>query len=42
MEIVLAREDAEVYLHALQTMTIQFQLCERGLVIFEYSIIVQK
>jgi hypothetical protein len=28
--IVLAREDAEVHLHALQTMTEQFQLCEWG------------
>jgi hypothetical protein len=28
--IVLASEDAEVYLHALQTMTEQFQLCEWG------------
>jgi hypothetical protein len=26
--IVLAREDAEVNRHALQTMTEQFQLCE--------------
>jgi hypothetical protein len=26
--IVLAREDAEVHLHALQTMTEQIQLCE--------------
>jgi hypothetical protein len=25
--IVLAREDVEVHLHALQTMTEQFQLC---------------
>jgi hypothetical protein len=30
MEIVLARENAEVHLHALQTMTKQFQLCEWG------------
>jgi hypothetical protein len=28
--IVLAREDAEVHLHALQMMTEQFQLCEWG------------
>jgi hypothetical protein len=28
--IVLAREDDEVHLHALQTMTEQFKLCERG------------
>jgi hypothetical protein len=28
--IVLAREDAEVHLHALQTMTEQFQMCEWG------------
>jgi hypothetical protein len=28
--IVLAREDAEVDFHALQTMTEQFQLCELG------------
>jgi hypothetical protein len=27
---VLAGEDAEVHLHALQTMTEQFQLCEWG------------
>jgi hypothetical protein len=26
--IILAREDAQVHLHALQTMTEQFQLCE--------------
>jgi hypothetical protein len=29
--IVLAKEDVEVHLHALQTMTKQFQLCELGL-----------
>jgi hypothetical protein len=28
--IVLAREDVEIHLHALQTMTEQFQLCEWG------------
>jgi hypothetical protein len=28
--IVLAREQVEVYLHALQAMTEQFQLCEWG------------
>jgi hypothetical protein len=28
--IVLGKEDIEVYLHALQTMTEQFQLCEWG------------
>jgi hypothetical protein len=28
--IVLAKKDVEVQLHALQTMTEQFQLCERG------------
>jgi hypothetical protein len=28
--IVLAREDVEVHLHALQTMTEPFQLCELG------------
>jgi hypothetical protein len=28
--IVLAREDAEVHLHALQAMTEQFRLCEWG------------
>jgi hypothetical protein len=28
--IVLAREDVEVHLHALQTITEQFQLCEWG------------
>jgi hypothetical protein len=27
---MLAREDAEVHLHALKTMTEQFQLCEWG------------
>jgi hypothetical protein len=27
---VLAKEDAEVHLHSLQTMTEQFQLCEWG------------
>jgi hypothetical protein len=26
----MAREDVEVHLHALQTMTEQFQLCELG------------
>jgi hypothetical protein len=30
MVIVLAREDVEVHLHALQTVTEQFQLCEWG------------
>jgi hypothetical protein len=29
--IVLAREDVEVHLHALQIMTEEFQLCEWGL-----------
>jgi hypothetical protein len=28
--IMLAREDVEVHLHALQTTTEQFQLCEGG------------
>jgi hypothetical protein len=28
--IMLAKEDAEVHLHAPQTMTEQFQLCEWG------------
>jgi hypothetical protein len=28
---VLAKEDGEVHLHALQTMTEQFQLCEGAL-----------
>jgi hypothetical protein len=30
MMILQAREDAEIHLHALQSMTEQFQLCERG------------
>jgi hypothetical protein len=30
MVIVLAREDAEIHLHALKTMTKQFRLCEWG------------
>jgi hypothetical protein len=30
MVIVLAREDAEVHLRALLTMTEQFQVCEWG------------
>jgi hypothetical protein len=30
MAIVLAREGAEVHLHALQTMIEQFQMCEWG------------
>jgi hypothetical protein len=30
MVIMLAKEDVEVHLHALQTMIEQFQLCERG------------
>jgi hypothetical protein len=28
--IVLAREDVEVHVHALKSMTEQFQLCEWG------------
>jgi hypothetical protein len=28
MEIMLAKEDVEVHLHALQTMNEQFHLCE--------------
>jgi hypothetical protein len=39
--IVLAREDVEVHLHALQTMTEQFQLIEWGIVVLE-NCIVQK
>jgi hypothetical protein len=34
MVIVPAREDVEV-LHALQTMSEQFQLCEGGIVVLE-------
>jgi hypothetical protein len=30
MLIMLAREDVEVHLHAVQTITEEFQLCEWG------------
>jgi hypothetical protein len=39
---VVVREDVEVHLHALQSMTEQFQLCEWGTVMLENCIIVQK
>jgi hypothetical protein len=39
---MLAKEDAEVHLHAFQTMTEQFQLCEWGIVVLENCIIVWK
>jgi hypothetical protein len=38
--IVLTREDVEVHLHALQTMTEQLQLW--GIIVLEYCIVVQK
>jgi hypothetical protein len=38
---VLARED-EVHLHALQTLTEQFQLCEWGILALGSCIVVQK
>jgi hypothetical protein len=31
----MARDDVEVRLHALQTMTEQFQLCEWGIVVLQ-------
>jgi hypothetical protein len=40
--IVLAREEAEVYLHALRTMTELFQLCEWGFIALEICIVVRK
>jgi hypothetical protein len=40
--IVLAREDVEVHLHALQTMTEQFKPCEWGIVALEDNVIVRK
>jgi hypothetical protein len=40
--IVLAREDIEVHLPALETMTEQFQLCEWGIVFLENCIVVWK
>jgi hypothetical protein len=39
---MLAREDVVVHVHALQTMTQQFQLYEWGIVVLEICIIVQK
>jgi hypothetical protein len=40
--IVLARKYVEVHLHALQTMTEQFQLYEWDIVVLEDCIVVQK
>jgi hypothetical protein len=40
--IVLAREDVEVHVHVLQTMTEQFQMCEWGTVVLENFVIVSK
>jgi hypothetical protein len=39
---MLAKEDVEVHLHALQTMTQQFQLCEWAIVVLENCNIVRK
>jgi hypothetical protein len=39
---VLTMEDVEVHLHALKTITEQFQLCEGGIVVLENSIVVWK
>jgi hypothetical protein len=39
MVSVLVREDVEVHLHALQTVTEQFQLCEWGTVVLENCIV---
>jgi hypothetical protein len=39
---MLAREDVEVQLHSLQTMTEQIQPCEYGIFILEKNIIVWK
>jgi hypothetical protein len=39
---MLARDDAEVHLHALQTMTEEIQLCECGIVVLENCITVRK
>jgi hypothetical protein len=36
---VLAREDAQIHLHALQTMTEQFQVCEWGIIVLENCIV---
>jgi hypothetical protein len=37
---MLAREDVEVNLHAVETMTEQFQLCEWGTVVMENYVVV--
>jgi hypothetical protein len=43
LAILLAREDAEVHLIALQTMIEQFQLCEwGGIVVLENCIVVRE
>jgi hypothetical protein len=40
--IVLAREDVEVHLLALETMTEHFYLCEWGIVVLENCMVVGK
>jgi hypothetical protein len=40
--IVLAREDVEIHIHALETTTEHFQLCEWGIVILANCIVIQK
>jgi hypothetical protein len=40
--IVFATEDAEVQLHALQTVTEQFLPCEKWIVVLENCIVVGK
>jgi hypothetical protein len=39
---MLVREDVGIHLHALQTTTEQFQLCEWGIVVLENCIVVLK
>jgi hypothetical protein len=40
--IVLAKEDDEDHIYALQTMMEQFQLCEWRIVVLENCIVVRK
>jgi hypothetical protein len=40
--IMMAKEDVEVYLHVLQTMTEHIQLCGQGLVVLKDCIIVRE
>jgi hypothetical protein len=41
MAILLDKEDIEIHLHALQTMSEQIQLCEWGIVVLENCIVVR-